>query len=159
MAIIMNSRQSCCLLRGCHGCCKLKLACNPHVEDLVEVRAERKINTKFFLAGCTRRGAQSACKGVGGRCKVVSLIGRRHSYHQNAASYCKQAKLLFLQTLHVAERKLLCGQGYVEIALLCSFSRMTKHLRIPPGQSAEEVPNAIVAKVNLCCSPSLALLD
>ena len=52
----------------------------------------------------------------------------------------------------MADCETVCGQGYVEIALLCSFSRMTKHLFIPPGQSPEEVPNAIVAKVGIFLS-------
>lgn len=38
-------------------------------------------------------------------------------------------------------------EGYVELAVLCSFARMTKALQIPAGQSSEEIPNAIVAKV------------
>lgn len=38
-------------------------------------------------------------------------------------------------------------EGFVELALLCSFTRMSKALELPLGQSAAEIPNAIIAKV------------
>ena len=44
-------------------------------------------------------------------------------------------------------------QGYVELAIICAFTRMIQHLRLPPGLKPEEVNKPNIVKA--ICTSSL----
>ena len=43
-------------------------------------------------------------------------------------------------------------QGYVELAIICAFTRMLQHLRLPLGQKPEEINGKVISKVELILS-------